>query len=182
MSTAPFLPTPFLPTAPFPPATLILPAVWAVAQQQQEQTLPPASSPPTIAFYRKCTEGLLRRYVRMSMEAGKAPSLLGREIFRGKVSSCRVEGFDDAVIFRLDVERCLQKLNPGEHDLVTRIAIQEYTLGEAAKLLGLPPRTVVRRYAHAIDALTRIFLAVEMLQWEIGVNRAEGSNFDHVTQ
>jgi len=176
VSAAPFLPIPF------PPATLILPTLWAVAQQEAEPSLPAESSPPSIAFYRKYTEGLLRRYVRMSMEAGKAPSLLGREIFRGHVSSCRVEGFDDAVIFRLDVERCLQKLDPQQHDLVTRIAIQEYTLGEAARLLGLPPRTVVRRYAQAIDALTRILLAVEMLQWQIVVNRPEGSNSAHVTQ
>jgi hypothetical protein len=170
MSAAPFLP------APFPPVPLILPAIWAVARPGAEHSLPAESSPPEIAFYRKCTEGLLRRYVRMSMEAGKAPSLLGREIFRGNVTSCRVEGFDDAVIFRLDVERCLQKLDPQQQDLVTRIAIQEYTLGEAARLLGLPPRTTIRRYAQALDALTRIFLAVEMLQWEIGVKRAEASN------
>lgn len=32
---------------------------------------------PELAFYRKYTEGLLRRYVKMAMEAGRAPSLLG---------------------------------------------------------------------------------------------------------
>jgi hypothetical protein len=31
-------------------------------------------------------------------------------------------------------------------------------------LLGLPPRTVVRRYGMAIDRLTRIFLSVQMLE------------------
>src|SRR6185437_8793839 len=39
---------------------------------------------PSVAFYRKYTEAMLRRYVRMSMGAGRVPSLLGRELFRGK--------------------------------------------------------------------------------------------------
>lgn len=40
-----------------------------------------------MAFYRKYTEAMLQRYVRMSMEAGKVPSLLGQEMFHGNVTS-----------------------------------------------------------------------------------------------
>ena len=61
-----------------------------------------------MAFYRKYTEGLLRRYVRLSMEAGRAPSLLGREMFRGNVTNYSVQGFDDVVIFVHDVESCVR--------------------------------------------------------------------------
>ena len=70
----------------------------------QEAALPPELIAQEMAFYRKYTEGMLRRYVQMSMESGKVPSLLGKEMFRGNVTSCRVGGFDDAVIFVHDVK------------------------------------------------------------------------------
>ena len=43
-------------------------------------------------------------------------------------------------------------------DLVARIALQEYTQGEAAELMGLSLRSVVRKYADALDQLSTIFL------------------------
>ena len=77
----------------------ILPFVWAFASQTSTPPPRPASRPPEpqVAFYRKYTEAMLRRYVRMSMEAGKVPSLLGKEMFRAKVTSYRVESFEDVV-------------------------------------------------------------------------------------
>lgn len=119
---------------------------------------------PGLIFYRKYTEGLLHRYMKMSMEKGRVPSLLGRELFRGKVSSCRVNGFDDVVIFVHDVAQCLQQLDPGLQHLVRRIALEEYTLPETAAMLGIGLRTVVRRYAEAIDKLTRLFLDRKLLE------------------
>jgi hypothetical protein len=59
--------------------------------------------PPEMAFYRPYTEALLDRYLRISMETGKAPSLLGREMFRAQVTHYTVEGFDDSVIFCIDI-------------------------------------------------------------------------------
>ena len=119
---------------------------------------------PEFAFYRKYTEGILRRYVRLSMEAGRVPSLLGQEMFRGRVTSYKVRGFDDVVIFVHDVERCLMKLTQLQQDLLERIAMQEYTQGEAASLLGMSLRTVVRRYAEALDRLTGVFLQSGILE------------------
>jgi hypothetical protein len=148
-------------------AALVLPFLWATAVETVGAGMPgapPRRVEPEMAFYRKYTEAMLRRYVRMSMEAGKVSSLLGQELFRGNVTSCRVEGFDDVVIFKHDVERCLARLDPEQHDLVSRMAIQEYTVGETAVLMGIPPRTVIRRYARALERLTRIFLAVKMLK------------------
>lgn len=115
-------------------------------------------------FYRKYTEAMLRRYVTMSMEAGRVPSLLGRELFRGNVTHYNVKSFEDVVIFVHDVEKCLAKLGSGQQHLVRRIALQEYTQGETAAMLGLSLRTVVRNYSDAIDRLTRIFLEKGMLQ------------------
>ncbi len=112
---------------------------------------------PETAFYRKYTEAMLRRYGVMVLQKGRVPSLLGRELFRGKVTSYRMHGFDDVVIFVHDVERCLKLLQPEQQRLVYRIAVQEYTFGEAASMLRWSLRSTRRRYSEAIDELTAIF-------------------------
>ena len=149
-------------------ALVILPAVWATAAPSRGKTLPEVvqqkKTAPELAFYRKYTEGMLRRYVRLSMEAGRAPSLLGREMFRGKVTSYRVHSFEDVVIFVHDVETCLKKLNEGQQHLIRRIALQEFTQAETAGLLGLSLRSVHRQYADALDELTEIFLERKLLE------------------
>ena len=119
---------------------------------------------PELAFYRKYTEGMLRRYLRLSMEKGRVPSLLGQEMFRGRVTTYKVRSFEDVVIFVHDVEMCLRRLTDAEQDLLERIAIQEYTQGEAAGLLGMSLRTVVRKYAAAVDTLTGHFLDTGLLE------------------
>ena len=68
-------------------ALVILPAVWATAAPSRVKTVPEVvqqkKTAPELAFYRKYTEGMLRRYVRLSMEAGRAPSLAGsRDVSR----------------------------------------------------------------------------------------------------
>ncbi len=117
-----------------------------------------------LAFYRKYTEAMLRRYAVLSMEAGRVPSMLGREMFRGKVTSYRVHGFDDAVIFCHDVESCLRRLPAEEQKVIKRVAVQQYTHSEAAMMLGLSLRTCIRHYGDAVDRLTRIFLKVKLLE------------------
>jgi hypothetical protein len=150
------------------PANNILPMLWAVGADSP--ILDPAEHMPArrvagdIAFYRKYTEAILRRYLRMAMEAGKVPSLLGQEMFRGKVTSYRVGNFDDAVIFVSDVEHCLDRLNSQHQDLITRIALQEFTVLETAQFLGLHPSSIIRHYGSALDRLTRIFLDVGILE------------------
>jgi hypothetical protein len=146
-------------------ASFVLPCVWAIGRDQAALRAPTPAGPlePRMAFYRKYTEAMLRRYVRLSTEAGKVPSLLGQEMFRGRVTSCKVDNFDDAVIFMHDIDRCLAKLDLEQQELITRIALQQYTLGETATLLGLKPRTVVRRYGQSLDRLTRVFLTVKLL-------------------
>jgi len=85
-------------------------------------------------------------------------------MFRGKVSSYRVQSFEDAVIFVYDVEKCLKRLNADETELIARIALQEYTQAEAAELTGQSLRSVVRKYGEAVDRLTAIFLEKELLE------------------
>src|SRR5437868_3882895 len=45
-----------------------------------------------LSLYRRYTIELLRRYMRMSMELGRMPSIIGREFFRARVSSYRENG------------------------------------------------------------------------------------------
>ena len=134
------------------------------AKQQKAERTGVAMAPTEVAFYRKYTEGMLRRYMYRSMEIGRVPSLLGEFSFRGRSSSRRAYTFEDSVIFVHDVERCLERLNWMERELVRRIALQEYTQGETAELLGVSLRTVVRRYADTLDRLTHIFLRLKLLQ------------------
>ena len=148
-------------------AAVILPYVWAIGNPQavlrNAVEVPRKPVEPQMAFYRKYTEALLRRYVRMTMETGKVPSLLGQEMFHGNVTSYRVESFEDVVIFLHDVGKCLERLDAEQQHLISGIALQQYTLGETAELMGLKPRTVVRRYCQAVDSLSRVFLSVKML-------------------
>ena len=144
----------------------VLPLVWAATSSAMAErgTVRRVVPEPELAFYRKYTEGMLRRYQRLSMESGRVPSLLGREMFRGRVTSYKVRSFEDVVIFVNDVERCLKRLGRPEQQLLERIAVQEYTQGEAAGLLGMSLRTVVRRYPAALDELTGIFLELGLLE------------------
>ena len=135
--------------------------------------LPPALEParnrprpvsPELSFYRKYTEGMLRRYVSMSMEAGRVPSLLGKEMFRGKVTHYEVHGFDDVVIFIHDIESCIRRLDDDQQWLIRRIALQQYTQQEAGHMLGLKRQTIIRRYNDAMNRLTAVLLEVRLLE------------------
>jgi hypothetical protein len=148
-------------------AVVVLPVVWATAQEVVSSERNQATQirvAPELAFYRKYTEALLRRYIKLSMESGRAPSLLGREMFRGKVTQYRVRCFDDVVIFVHDVESCLKLLDAEQNLLITRIALQEYTQSETAEMLRLPVRSLLRRYEHALDVLTKLFLERRLLE------------------
>jgi predicted DNA-binding protein (UPF0251 family) len=115
-------------------------------------------------LYRDRTVGLLRRFLHLSLETGRIPSLLGREVFRARVTSYRVTTFEDAVIFVHDVERCLERLDEFSCELIARITLQEYGQEEAARILHCCRKTIQRRYPEALDQLAEIFLEVGLLQ------------------
>ena len=145
-------------------AALSLPYVWATSPAKLPSPRSTPSEPiETLAFYRKHTEALLRRYMQFSMEMGRTPSVLGNCVFRGRVSSYRFHSFEDPVIFVLDIEKCIKRLDPYAQSLIGRIALQEYSQGETAAILGQSLRSVVRRYAEAIDLLTGMFLRCGLL-------------------
>lgn len=124
----------------------------------------PASKPDaSLAFYRRHTEKMLRRYLYASMQVGRAPSILGDPIGRGWVSSRPVRTFEDAVIFVLDVEKCLDKLGSLDRQMLSRIVIQEYTQAEAAVLMGMSVRTICYKFPQALDRLTEKLLESGLL-------------------
>jgi hypothetical protein len=116
-----------------------------------------------LAFYRRHTEKMLRRYLYASMQVGRAPSILGDPVGRGWVSSRPVRTFEDAVIFVLDVEACLDKLGSLDRQLLSRIVLQEYTQPEAAVLLGMSVRAICYKFPQALDRLTEKLLETGLL-------------------
>lgn len=116
------------------------------------------------AFYRRHTEGMLRRYVRMSMQIGRVPSCLPSEYVRTRSSFRQGANFEDGVIFVHDMEQSLAKLDKFALDLVARIGIQEYSRREAAEMLGMSCSQLARNYDDAIDKLTEILLLRHLIR------------------
>jgi DNA-directed RNA polymerase specialized sigma24 family protein len=123
-------------------------------------------------LYRERTVGLLRRYLRLSVEVGRLPSLLGREFFRSRVTSYSAATFEDAVIFVHDVERSLEKLDWFEQRLIATIVLQEYSRWEAARILNCGMRTIGRLLPEALDRLSEIFLRGGILEKLVDVETA----------
>ncbi len=136
----------------------------AAASAAQTAVHAPATGPVvSLGFYRKHTESLLRRYLYASMQVGRAPSILGDPIARGWCSSRPVRTFEDAVIFVLDVEKCLDQLNSLDRIMLSRIVLQEYTQAETASLLGMAIRTISYKFPQALDRLTEKLLETGLL-------------------
>lgn len=114
--------------------------------------------------YRGRTIALLMKYFRMSVELGHLPSLFGREFFRSNVSSYATHSFEDSAIFVLDMERALAKLSAESQAIVARIVFQQYNYDEAAELLGMGRRTLVRKAALALDSCARVLLDGELME------------------
>ena len=161
-------------------AALQLPVVWedcspqrpgktwaqrpAVAPAAEPVVKAPAASPIiSLGFYRKHTESLLRRYLYASMQVGRAPNILGDPIARGWCSSRPIRTFEDAVIFVLDVEKCLDQLGSLDRMMLSRIVLQEYTQAEAASLIGMGVRTISYKFPQALDRLTEKLLESGLL-------------------
>ena len=118
----------------------------------------PAPVRSDLWLYRERTVAMLRRYLRISIEVGRLPSILGRELFRSKVTSYRMTSLEDGVIFVHDVERALEQLNEFGRQLIAMVIFQEYTQEEAAEALCCTRRTVSREFPQAVDCVSDVFL------------------------
>jgi hypothetical protein len=113
---------------------------------------------PELCLYRQRTTALLRRYMQMALDTGRLPSLLGKELFRSKVSSYRMSTFEDAVIFVHDVDKCLEELDSRSKFLIARIVLEEYTREEVCGMLNCCMKTIRREFSEALDRLSQIFM------------------------
>ncbi len=119
---------------------------------------------PDLWLYRKKTTALLRRYMRWSLDAGRVPSLLGRELFRSRITAYTATTFEERVIFLHDMEGCLERLKGFDRQIVARVVLQEYDHDAAARILQCDRKTIERRLPELIDTLTEEFLRAELLE------------------
>lgn len=155
-------------------AAAAAPSAWFAAPAGKLRPVCPQAAPPitcpalepvrTLAFYRKHTEKMLRRYLYASMLVGRAPAILKEPLNRGLVSSRPVRSFEDAVIFVLDMEKGIAQLTPLDRLILVKVVLQEYTHPETALLLGIGVRHLDLRLGQALDRLTQILLDSHLLE------------------
>ncbi len=131
----------------------------------------PLDRNPELRTYRGRTIGMLRRYLRFSLETGRLPSLLGREFFRTRVTSYSVGTFEDRVILVHDMEICLQRLSEFSRQLLARYILQEHDLPATARLLHCNEKTIRRTIPIALDELSEILLDVGLLESQNSVRQ-----------
>ncbi len=119
---------------------------------------------PDLWRYRNRTRSLLRRYMRLSLEAGRLPSVIGREFFRSKITSYSSATFEDRVIFVHDVEVCLERLDEFDRNLIVRVILQEHDHERAARFLHCTRKTIERRLPELLDELSEELLRVRLLE------------------
>jgi hypothetical protein len=160
-------------------AARVMPCVLTTALAVADPAMPMRRARPIggLAFYRKHSVGLLRRYLSVSMELGRTPCLLGNMVLRGRVSSYRMKSFEDLVIFIFDVEKCLKQLDRPTQAVITHVALEDYTVLETATITGDSQRSVSRMYGEGLDRLTQLFLQYGLLDPELEkLSRGEAKN------
>jgi hypothetical protein len=134
----------------------VVPEATAVADPEVRLWRPKPSA--NLSFYRDHTFALLRRYLLISMQLGRVPSPFGNMVFRGRVSSYRLHTFEDGLIFVLDAEKAINRLDHFAGTIVKHIVLEGYSFDETAELTGAGRRSVARIYCDAIDRLTALLL------------------------
>jgi DNA-directed RNA polymerase specialized sigma24 family protein len=122
-----------------------------------------------VIFLRANTQTLFRRYCYASLMLSRVASSLP-SARSAPHSSCRpVNTFEDALIFVVDMERCIARLNPIDRGILTRVIKQSYSASETAALLGLPPGALHTRFPRALDRLTQELLKAGLLisNWQL---------------
>jgi len=135
----------------------------------------PADNQPAdaIAAYRPYTRALLRRYFRVAVDIGRLPSILGGLCFRARVSSYKLNTFEDAVIFVHDIERVFDRVARHYMEIIAGVILLDHSLPEAALHLGITVQRAERRYGAALDALSTVLLEVGLLRPIFGQGTTE---------
>ncbi len=122
------------------------------------------SASVNLSAYRSYTRALLRRYFRTAVDIGRLPSILGGLCFRARVSSYKLNTFEDAVIFVHDIERVFERIKRPYLEIIAGVIMLDYSIPEAALRLGITVQRAERRYAAALDSLSAVLLEVGLLR------------------
>lgn len=126
--------------------------------------LPAADPESELSLYRGSTRAMLRRYLALSVETGRLPSVLGREYFRANLSSCRLYTFEDAVIFVHDVESAVLQLDEFSQRVLVGIILEDYSIRELAVVLRTSRPTIRDHYFRSLDELSEVLLRRGLLR------------------
>jgi predicted DNA-binding protein (UPF0251 family) len=61
------------------------------------------------------------------------------------------------------MEQSVEKLNKFDQAMIRKIVLEEYSQREAAKILNCPLRTIERLFPEALDHLSKILLAGDIM-------------------
>ncbi|ABF43371.1 hypothetical protein Acid345_4371 [Candidatus Koribacter versatilis Ellin345] len=114
--------------------------------------------------YRYETVALLQKYLTVSLDLGRLPSVLGGEMFRAKVTSYKVTGFEELVIFVTDFGKCLERLGETARRFIVLNIFEEYSKEESARRIGCEERSARRIYCDAIDEMSEILLRFRLIE------------------
>jgi hypothetical protein len=134
------------------------PALAFSASAEPDPPAHPLDNESEFACYREATTYLLRRYLRQSIEVGRLPNILGREILPSNASHIALHTFEDQVIFVHDMERCIDRLPPDSRQLISVIVLQEFSPEEAVVRFGWHRASVFRGIDRALDEMTELLL------------------------
>jgi hypothetical protein len=119
------------------------------------------------SIFRAHTLNLLQHYLRLSLDYGRIPSVLGGLVTRARVSHTKMHTMEDDTIFIHDMSRCLEReLAEEELRLVALIVFMDHTFEEAAAMQGYSLRQTYRMFYELMDRLTRAFFDREFLDRE----------------
>lgn len=113
---------------------------------------------PEMLCFRGQTFALVRHFFEISCQVGRLPSILGRELFRSRVSHHAIPSFEDQVVFNRDIELCLAKLRDDHAEIITLVGLYDFSHEEVAEMLHCSKAWIAQRFAEAIDCLSEIFL------------------------
>ena len=119
------------------------------------------------SIFRTHTLKLLQHYLRLSLDYGRIPSVLGGQVTRARVSHTKMHSMEDDTIFIHDMSRCIeQELTDEELRLIALIVFIDHTFEEAAKILGYSEKQLRRIFPGIMDRLTRALFDRELLSRE----------------
>jgi len=127
---------------------------------------PPSAAPvarPEMVCFRGQTLALVRHFFELSSQLGRLPSLLGREFFRARVTHHAVPSFEEQAVFIRDVERCLSKLSPEHHQVITLAGLYDFSQEEVAEILHTSRAAVHLCFSEALDSLSELLLQAGLL-------------------